>query len=140
LTLMAKAASDEGKLYGSVSNLQIAEAFQKEHLPIEARMILLDHPIKELGVFDVRVRLFPGVEVEAKVWVVEESAGQGGARAPGEEKGGKGEGKGGARGAEGGAEGEDRPRPKKKIADEDKPKVLSLEANENEDNDAILNA
>lgn len=138
LTIMAKAASDEGKLYGSVSGLTVAEAFVKEGLPIEARMILLDHPIKELGVFDVRVRLFPGVEVEAKVWIVEESAGQAGATAPKgerEERGPKGEGKPGGHEGEG-----ERPRPKRKAPVEDQPKVLSLVANENEDNDAILNA
>ncbi len=75
VTVTAKAAGEEGKLYGSVTALAIAEQFVKDGLPIEARMILLDQPIKELGVFDVRIRLFPNVEVEAKVWVVEESSG-----------------------------------------------------------------
>jgi large subunit ribosomal protein L9 len=74
VTITAKAAGEEGKLYGSVTTQQIADEFAKLGLPIEARMILLDQPIKELGVFDVRLRLFPSVEVEAKVWVVEESA------------------------------------------------------------------
>ncbi len=75
VTIQAKAAGDEGKLYGSVTTQAIADQFVKDGLPIEARMILLDQPIKELGVFDVRLRLFPQVEVEAKVWVVDESAG-----------------------------------------------------------------
>lgn len=73
VTITAKAAGDEGHLYGSVTTQQIADQFVKDGLPIEARMILLDQPIKELGVFDVRIRLFPSVEVEAKVWIVEES-------------------------------------------------------------------
>jgi large subunit ribosomal protein L9 len=76
VTITAKAAGEEGKLYGSVTTQAIAEQFAKDGLPIEARMILLDQPIKELGVFDVRLRLFPQVEVEAKVWVVEESTGE----------------------------------------------------------------
>jgi large subunit ribosomal protein L9 len=74
VTIQAKAAGEEGKLYGSVTAQAIAEQFRKDGLAVEARMILLDQPIKELGVFDVRIRLFPQVEVEAKVWVVEESA------------------------------------------------------------------
>src|SRR5438552_2501093 len=51
VTIQAKAASEDGKLYGSVTAQAIAERFVKEGLPIEARMILLDQPIKELGVF-----------------------------------------------------------------------------------------
>lgn len=82
ITITAKAAGEEGHLYGSVTSLQIAEHFQKEGLPIKASMILLDQPLKELGVFDIRLRIFPQVEVEAKVWIVEESTGQQVAAAP----------------------------------------------------------
>jgi large subunit ribosomal protein L9 len=70
----ARAAGEEGKLYGSVNTQQIAEAYQKQGLAVEPRMVLLDQPIKELGGFDVRIRVYAGIEVEAKVWVVEEGA------------------------------------------------------------------
>jgi large subunit ribosomal protein L9 len=77
VTIHAKAAGEEGKLYGSVTTQSIADAFRAEGLAIEARMILLDQPIKELGEFDVRVRVYAGIEVEAKVRIVDESLGQG---------------------------------------------------------------
>jgi large subunit ribosomal protein L9 len=73
IRINAKAAGEEGKLYGSVTAQAIAEAFRAQGLAVEARMILLDHPIKELGEFDLRIRVFAGVEAEAKVLVVDES-------------------------------------------------------------------
>lgn len=91
VTIHAKAAGEEGKLYGSVSGQNIAEAFMREGMAVEPRMILLDQPIKELGVYDVRVRVFAGVEVEAKVYVVEESAAGEAAAAGGGEKNERGE-------------------------------------------------
>jgi len=75
VVVQAKAAGEEGRLYGSVTAQAIAEAFQKEGVPIEPKMVLLDQPIKELGVFNVRIRLYAGIEAEGKVWVVEENAG-----------------------------------------------------------------
>lgn len=61
----------EGKLYGSVTAQMIADAFVEKRFGVEARMVLLDQPIKALGVYEVRLRLHPDVEVPTKVWVVE---------------------------------------------------------------------
>jgi large subunit ribosomal protein L9 len=69
ITVVAKAQSEEGKLYGSVTAIAIADAVKALGIPVEPRMILLDQPIKELGAYDVRIRLFPMVEVEAKVMI-----------------------------------------------------------------------
>jgi large subunit ribosomal protein L9 len=74
VTIQAKAAGDEGKLYGSVTAQSIADAFRASGVAIEARMILLDQPIKELGEFVVRMRVYAGVECEAKVVIADESA------------------------------------------------------------------
>ena len=63
-------ASEEGHLYGSVSARDIAAQFAAEDIEVEPKSILLPEPIKELGIYMVRVRLHPDVECEAKVWVV----------------------------------------------------------------------
>ena len=63
-------ASEEGHLYGSVSARDIAAQFAAEDIEIEPKSILLAEPIKELGIYMVRIRLHPDVECEAKVWVV----------------------------------------------------------------------
>jgi large subunit ribosomal protein L9 len=71
LTFTAK-AGEEGRLYGSVTTADIAEALAKEGLDVDKRIIHLDEPIKELGVFAVPIRLHSEVEPEVKVWVVAE--------------------------------------------------------------------
>ena len=63
-------ASEEGHLYGSVTARDIAIQFAAEDIEIEPKSILLAEPIKELGIYMVRIRLHPDVECEAKVWVV----------------------------------------------------------------------
>lgn len=64
-------ANEEGVLYGSVSAQLIAEGFTREGIPVEARTVLLEKPIKELGVYPVIIRLYSGIEVETKIWIVE---------------------------------------------------------------------
>ena len=63
-------ASEEGHLYGSVNARDIAAQFAAEDIEVEPKSIVLPEPIKELGIYMVRVRLHPDVECEAKVWVV----------------------------------------------------------------------
>ncbi|MCZ6689235.1 MAG: 50S ribosomal protein L9 [Planctomycetota bacterium] len=64
-------ANEEGVLYGSVTAQVIAEGFTQEGITVEARTVLLEKPIKELGVYPVIIRLYAGVEVETKIWIVE---------------------------------------------------------------------
>ena len=71
LTFTAK-AGEEGRLYGSVTTADIAEALAKEGLDVDRRIIHLDEPIRELGVYAVPIRLHAEVEPEVKVWVVAE--------------------------------------------------------------------
>lgn len=63
-------ASEEGHLYGSVTARDISAQFAAEEIDIEPKAIVLPEPIKELGIYMVRIRLHPEVECEAKVWVV----------------------------------------------------------------------
>jgi len=65
-------AGEEGRLFGSVTSTDIAEALKAEGLNIDRRFIRLEEPIKELGVFTIPIRLHPDVEPEIKVWVVAE--------------------------------------------------------------------
>jgi large subunit ribosomal protein L9 len=69
-------ASEEGKLFGSVTSSDIAEALAAQSIDIDRRKILLDQPIKTLGEHDVEVKLNAGVNASIKVNVVSEDAPQ----------------------------------------------------------------
>jgi len=65
------AVYDEEKLYGSVSSSDIIEALNQEGISeIGREAVILDEPIKSLGVYDVAIRLHPEVTGKIKVWVV----------------------------------------------------------------------
>lgn len=69
-------AGEDGKLFGSVTNADIAEQANASGLDFELdrRLIQLEEPLKELGVFAVGVRLHPEVEVELEVRVEREGS------------------------------------------------------------------
>jgi large subunit ribosomal protein L9 len=62
-------AGDEGRLFGSVTNIDIERAVREKGLDIERRKIVLPDPIKQLGDFNVPVRLDSEVEATLKVTV-----------------------------------------------------------------------
>jgi large subunit ribosomal protein L9 len=70
-TIPVKVGEGE-KLFGSVTTGDIAEALRGQSLEIDRHLIALDEPIRELGVYDVPVKLHPEVNAKVKVWVVEE--------------------------------------------------------------------
>jgi large subunit ribosomal protein L9 len=63
-------AGEDDKLFGSVTNQDISQAFELEGLNVEKRKIILEEPIKKLGVYNIAVKLHPEVTAEVKVWVV----------------------------------------------------------------------
>ncbi len=63
-------AGDDEKLYGSVSNKQIADALAEMNIHIDRRKIALVDPIRQLGVYSVDVLLHEEVTAAVKVWVV----------------------------------------------------------------------
>lgn len=65
--ILIRASSASGQLYGSVSVRDIIEALAADGATIEKSMVILEKPIKTLGVFDVRVRLHPEVSVNVQV-------------------------------------------------------------------------
>lgn len=63
-------AGEEDKLFGSVSSEMIAEALLAEGVSIDKRDIVLEEPIKKLGVYQVVVKIHPQVKASLKVSVV----------------------------------------------------------------------
>ena len=60
-------AGDTGQLYGSVSTRDIADAVSAGGFSVERRQVLLDKPIKALGLHEIRVALHPEVVVKVSV-------------------------------------------------------------------------
>ena len=71
LTLSGK-AGDEGKLFGSITSQDIADALSRQGYSIDRRRIELDHPIRTTGEHVVAVRLHPEVHAELRVAIVAE--------------------------------------------------------------------
>lgn len=71
ITVVIKAKSgDNGKIFGSVTSKDIADILSKEHsLSIDKKKIVLPDGIKELGVFDIEVKLYPSVTGKIKLRV-----------------------------------------------------------------------
>ncbi len=63
-------AGQDGKLFGSVTTQDIAEAFKAEGVDIDRKKIELTQPIKEVGVFKINIKLHPDITTQTKVWVV----------------------------------------------------------------------
>jgi large subunit ribosomal protein L9 len=70
-TIVRKVGESE-QLYGSVTASDIAEYLEKEGIVLDKRRILLEEPIRALGIYTVPVKLHPEVTGEIRVWVVKE--------------------------------------------------------------------
>ncbi len=66
-------SGDEGKLFGSVTAMDIAEKLKEAGFEIDRRRIQLDQPIKSLGDFAVPIRLRPEVTAELKIHIEPEA-------------------------------------------------------------------
>jgi large subunit ribosomal protein L9 len=64
---------EEGRLFGSVTNIQIEKALKAKGLDVHRRKIQLDEPIKTAGDHEVPVRLSADLTVPLKVSVVSDS-------------------------------------------------------------------
>ena len=67
-----KKAGEEEKLFGSVTSQDIYESLKNEGIEINKKKIILEEPIKALGVYKVPIKVHPEVTAELKVWVVKE--------------------------------------------------------------------
>ena len=63
-------ANDEGHLYGSVGAPEISRSLKQQDLMVVPDQIVLQGPLKEVGLYTVKVRLAAEVEGDLKVWVV----------------------------------------------------------------------
>jgi large subunit ribosomal protein L9 len=63
-------ANEEGHLYGSVGAAEIVKVLKSHNITITADQVRLEGPLKELGLYTVRIHLGQGVEGELKLWVV----------------------------------------------------------------------
>jgi large subunit ribosomal protein L9 len=71
VTIAVKTVEGE-KLYGSVGEVEIAAALKQQGFDIDRSQIGLAETIKELGVFEVIIKLQPEVDATIKAWIVEE--------------------------------------------------------------------
>jgi large subunit ribosomal protein L9 len=73
LTLgVVKRASEDGRLYGSVSAQDVVEFLESRRIPVEKRRVLLEEPIKAVGEYKVPVRLHGDVTATLTVSVTRE--------------------------------------------------------------------
>jgi large subunit ribosomal protein L9 len=67
---VAKPAGEEEKIFGSVTSMDIEESLKVEGIEVDRKKIILDEPIKSLGIYTVPIKLHPEVTAQLKVWVV----------------------------------------------------------------------
>jgi len=67
---ISQKVGEEGKLYGSVTTMDIADELEKKGISIDRKKISLDKPIKSLGEFEVKIKLHPQVVGTIKVVTV----------------------------------------------------------------------
>ena len=71
ITISAKVGEEE-KLYGAVTTEMIANALETEGVSTDKKDIILDEPIKKLGVYQVGVKIHPEVKAALRVWIIKE--------------------------------------------------------------------
>ena len=63
-------ANEEGHLYGSIVQTDISKALKDANHKVEPDMVKLEGPLKELGMYTVKVELHEKAKADVKVWVV----------------------------------------------------------------------
>ena len=69
VTIEANAQAD-GMLYGSINEQQIAKSLQNAGFAVTADHVKLEGPLRELGMYTVKLQFDPEVETDVKVWAV----------------------------------------------------------------------
>jgi large subunit ribosomal protein L9 len=72
VTLSQKVGEND-RLFGSVTAMHIADALKEEGIEVDKKKILLEEPIKQLGVYSVPIKLHTEVTANLKVWIVQEN-------------------------------------------------------------------
>lgn len=63
---------EEDRLHGAITSADIAALLKAQDVVIDRHQIQLEEPLKTLGVFDVRVKIYEDIGASIKVWVVKE--------------------------------------------------------------------
>ena len=63
-------ANDEGHLYGSVNAVDVSNALKRAGFHIATDQVRLQGPLKELGLYTIKIHLGSSVDAEVKIWVV----------------------------------------------------------------------
>lgn len=71
ITISANAGEEE-KLFGAVTTEIISKALEAEGISIDKKDIIVDEPIKKLGVYQVGVKVHPELKASLRVWIVKE--------------------------------------------------------------------
>ncbi len=69
ITVSVEAGEDE-KIFGSITTQKIAELLDEKGFKIDKHNIVIETPIKNLGVFNIPIKLHTDITVEVKLWVV----------------------------------------------------------------------
>ncbi|MDI6851003.1 MAG: 50S ribosomal protein L9 [bacterium] len=67
--IFEKSSSKEGKIFGSVSSIEVMEELKKRGIHVEKQMIQMEH-IKDIGIHNVKIKLFPGIEANLKIKIL----------------------------------------------------------------------
>jgi large subunit ribosomal protein L9 len=70
LTIPVLTQEGEEALYGSITNLDVARALKDEGFDIAKAFIDMAEPIKNLGIYEIPVKVHPEIIAKVKVWIV----------------------------------------------------------------------
>ena len=70
----SKTVGESGKLFGSVTSMEIESYLRERGLQVDRKKILLEEPIKNIGMYTVPIKLHSDVTAHLKVWVEQENA------------------------------------------------------------------
>lgn len=64
-------AGENGKIFGSITSKEIASELQKQYkIEIDKKKILLKEPIKEIGTFNIEIKLYEGIVGKLKIDII----------------------------------------------------------------------
>ncbi|MCK4546071.1 MAG: 50S ribosomal protein L9 [Candidatus Eisenbacteria sp.] len=69
---IAVPAGEDDRLFGSITAQDISSALREQGVEVDKRKIVLEEPLRALGVYTVVVRIFQDIQTKIKVWVVRE--------------------------------------------------------------------
>lgn len=73
LTIAAKVSEGE-KLYGSVQASDIAAKLKELGYDLDKKAVLINEPIKQLGMYSIKIQLYKDVESKIKLWIISDES------------------------------------------------------------------